>query len=41
MSVEECKKLLQEKIDEIYEEYDRLCAEAELEDEEDFSDEEE
>ena len=27
--------------DEIYEEYDRLCTEAELEDEEDFSDEEE
>lgn len=27
--------------DEIYEEYDRLCEEAELEDEEDYSDEEE
>ncbi|MBO4688433.1 MAG: DUF1292 domain-containing protein [Clostridiales bacterium] len=31
----------EEEADEIYEEYDRLCAEAELEDEEDFSDEEE
>ena len=27
--------------DEIYDEYDRLCEEAELEDEEDYSDEEE
>ena len=31
----------EEEADEIYEEYDRLCAEAELDDEEDFSDEEE
>jgi len=39
---EECLMSLEEdEEDEIYEEYDRLCAEAELEDEEDFSDEEE